>query len=150
MEKVTNKGRSYTYVLKGEPEGLGLRKSDDIIGWTTFKERKLITDITFESQHDGRPLFSKAINIDFVFYFGVATNVRCKDKSKPGDSYAKAPALLPLLNFIDHAAVGRVYTDSCIWAHMTCKRFYDEEPRTIITITELYEKKDNTRKKGQE
>ena len=145
-----NKGRSCTYVLKGEPEALCLRRSDDTIGWSNFKERKLVTDITFESQHGDKPLFSKAVHIDFVFYFSIATNVRCKDKSKGGDSYAKKPALLPLLNFIDHAAVGRVYTDSCIWAHMTCKRFYDDEPRTIITITELYEKKDNTRKKAQE
>ncbi len=149
MDEV-KKGRSYTYVLKGEPEQLCLRKTDAIIGWTNFKERKLIADITFESQHGNRPLFSKSIVIDYVFHFGVATNVRCKDKSKTGDIYFKKPSLLPLLNFIDHAATGRIYTDSCIIAHMTCKRFYDNDPKTIITITELYEKKDNTRKKTAE
>ena len=140
MVKVT-KGRSYTYILKGEPEALVLRRADDITGWNTHKERKLIVDISLESQHNDRPLFSGALWVDVTFYFPIPHPIRAKTKAIDGDPHSNKPSLFLLLNFLEHSAEHIVWTDTVNVARMTCTKMYDVEPRTVLTITELNGKK---------
>ncbi len=147
MEEV-NKGRSYTYILKGEPEALVLRRSDDVIGWNSHKERKLIADISLESQHDARPLFSGHIALDAQFYFPIPHPIRAKIKAKHGDMHSAKPCLFLLLNFLVHSAEGIVFADTKVIVSTSSIKLYDKEPRTVLTITELHEKKDSSSKKS--
>ncbi len=154
MEEVKNsdlritKGRSYTYILKGEPEALVLRRSEDIIGWNAHKERKLIADISFESQHGERPLFSGPISFDALFYFPIPHPVRAKIKAKHGDMHSDKPCVFLLLNFLVTSSQGIFFVDTRNVVHTSGFKLYDREPRTELTITELHEKKDNSRQKG--
>lgn len=142
------KGRSYTYILRGEPEALVLRRSDDIAGWNNSKERKLITNITLDSQHQDRPILTGALLLDVKLYFQVPKSNRSKRKAIQGDIYAHDPSIFLCLNFIEHSALGIIFSDSVTIAGLTCNKWWDEDPRTVITITELHEKKDNSPKKG--
>lgn len=145
---MVKKGRSYTYILKGEPEALVLRRADDITGWNTHKERKLIVDISLESQHDDRPLFAGDLWVDVTFYFTIPHPIRAKTKALDGDSHICKPSLFLLLNFLEHSAEHIVWADTVNVARMTCTKLYDKEPRTELTITELHGKKENSPKKG--
>jgi Holliday junction resolvase RusA-like endonuclease len=147
MEEV-KKGRSYTYILKGEPEALVLRRSDDVIGWNTHKERKLIADISFESQHNDRPLFSNSIALDAIFYFPIPHPIRAKIKAKHGDMHSAKPCIYLLLNFLIHSCEGILFADTYNVVHTSGLKRYDKEPRTELVITELHDKKENSPKKG--
>lgn len=147
MEEV-KKGRSYTYILKGEPEALVLRRSDDVIGWNNHKERKLITDITLESQHSDRPLLTGALAVDVIFYFPIPHPVRAKIKAKQGDRQSTNPRISLLLNFLEHSAEGIVYACAESISESSFKKFYDIEPRTVMVVTELHGKKENNPQKG--
>ena len=147
MEEV-KKGRSYTYILKGEPEALVLRRSDDVIGWNSHKERKLVADISLESQHDDSPLFTGFITFDAEFYFPIPHPIRAKIKAKHGDMHSAKPCLFLLLNFLVHSAEGIIFADTKIITRTSGVKLYDKEPRTVVTITELHEKKDSSSKKS--
>lgn len=147
MEEV-KKGRSYTYILKGEPEALVLRRSDDVIGWNSHKERKLVADISLESQHDDRPLFSGHISLYAEFYFPVPHPIRAKIKAKHGDMHSAKPCIFLLLNFLVHSAEGIIFADTKVIVATQGIKLYDKEPRTVLTITELHEKKDSSTKKS--
>ncbi len=159
MEEVKNsdhkitKGRSYTYILKGEPKSLVLRRSDDIAGWNTHKEHKLIADISLESQHNDRPLFTGHIAFDVLFYFPIPHPIRAKIKAKQGDMHSDKPCIFLMLNFLIHSCEGILFTDTRNIVYESGFKRYDKEPRTEIVITELHEKssaskKENTSKKG--
>lgn len=145
MEEV-KKGRSYTYILKGEPEALVLRRSDDVIGWNSHKERKLIVDISLESQHNDRPLIAGPIQVDVSYYFTIPHPVRAKIKAKSGDMHWHKPSLSLLLNFLEHSAEGILFAETAIITRSSFSKSYDKEPRTVIVITELHEKKDGGKK----
>lgn len=142
------KGRSYTYILKGEPEALVLRRSDDVIGWNSHKERKLVADISLESQHDNRPLFTSNIAFDVQFYFPIPHPIRAKIKAKHGDMHSTKPCIFLLLNFLVHSAEGIIFADTKVIVSTSGIKLYDREPRTVLTITELHGKKENSLKKG--
>lgn len=154
MEEVKNsdlkitKGRSYTYILKGEPESLVLRRSEDIAGWNAHKERKLIADISLESQHNDRPLFAGHIALDVLFYFPIPHPVRAKIKAKQGDMHSDKPCIYLLLNFLIHSCQGILFADTYNVVHTSGLKRYDKEPRTELIITELHDKKENSPKKG--
>jgi hypothetical protein len=148
MEELIKRGRSYTYILKGEPESLVLRRSEDIAGWNAHKERKLIADISLESQHNDRPMFSESIALDAIFYFPVPHPVRAKIKAKQGDIHSDKPCIYLLLNFLVHSCLGIFFADTFNVVHTSGLKLYDKEPRTVLTITELYDKKENNPKKG--
>lgn len=145
---MVKKGQSYTYILKGEPEALVLRRSDDVIGWSNHKERKLITDISLESQHDNRPLLSGALAIDVSFYFPVPRSIRAKIKAKQGDWHSTKPSISLLFNFIEHSAEKIIFADTGTIAKASYVKLYDREPRTVITITEMHGKKENDPQEG--
>lgn len=147
MEEL-NKGRSYTYILKGEPEALVLRRSDDIAGWNTHKERKLIADISLVSQHDDRPMFAGPIALDVLFYFPIPHPIRAKIKAKQGDMHSAKPCVFLLLNFLIHSCEGIFFADTRNVVHTSGLKRYDKEPRTVLTITELHGKKENNSKKS--
>ncbi len=140
---MVKKGQSYTYILKGEPEALVLRRSDDVIGWTNHKERKLLTDISLESQHDDRPLLSGPLAIDVAFYFPVPRSIRAKIKAKHGDWHSTKPSISLLFNFIEHSAEKIIFDNGGSLSRASYVKLYDREPRTEITITELDGKKEN-------
>jgi Holliday junction resolvase RusA-like endonuclease len=144
-ERSTN--RSYTYILKGEPDALVLRRTDDITGWNSHKERKLITEISLESQHNDRPLITGPITFDVNFYFAVPHSFRAKIKAKHGDLHSVRPSLSLLLNFLEHSAEGILFSDSAIIVRASFAKLYDADPRTVLVITELYEEKNNIYKK---
>ncbi len=148
MEELIKRGRSYTYILKGEPEALVLRRSDDIAGWNTHKERKLIADISLESQHNDRPMFAGEISLDVVFYFPIPHPVRAKIKAKQGDMHSTKPCIFLLLNFLIHSAETILFADTQTVVHASGLKRYDKEPRTVLTITELHGKKENNSKKS--
>jgi Holliday junction resolvase RusA-like endonuclease len=140
---MVKKGQSYTYILKGEPEALVLRRSDDVIGWSNHKERKLITDISLESQHDDRPFLSGSLSFDVAFYFPVPTSIRAKIKAKQGEYHKTKPSIALLFNFLEHSAEGIIFADAESISKTSCVKLYDREPRTVITITELHDQKEN-------
>lgn len=147
MEKV-KKGRSYTYILKGEPESLALKRSDNLIGWNNSKERKLITNITLDAQHNHRPIFTGSVAVDIQFYFQVPKSPRAKRKAEQGDLYPYEPSILLCFHFIENSALGIIFRDPITIVSLSCNKLFDEEPRTVITVTELYEKKGNNPKEG--
>jgi len=137
------KGRTQTYILKGEPEALFLRRSEDIIGWNNHKEKKIITDISFETQHNDMPLFSGALAFDAIFYFRTPIKVTSRVKARDGDFQSKVPSVLMLFNFLEHSAKGIIFAETGNIAQLSAVKLYDSEPRTVFTITELYGKKES-------
>lgn len=154
MEKVKRsdlkitKGQSYTYILKGEPEALVLRRADDITGWNSHKERKLIADISLESQHNDRALFSGSLQFDVAFYFPIPHPLRSKTKAVDGDLVSCKPSIFLLLNFLEHSAEHIIFAETGNISRMSCVKLYDKDPRTVLTITELNEKKGSSSKKS--
>lgn len=133
--------RSKTYVLKGVPQALVLRRSDDIHGWNQHKETKLLTHLELQCQHDDKPLFTGPLSLDATFYFSVPSVNKSKVRTAIGCAFVIKPSLFLLINFLEHAAHGIIYGDNALITTIRCNKVYDEIPRTEFTITELYEDK---------
>lgn len=138
--------RSYSYILEGVPQGLILRRSEDIVGWNNHKEQKLLTDLALEYQHGNRPLLSGALQLEAIFYFHTPTSPKAKIKGFTGEPCAARPSLFLLLHFLEHSAQGRIFSDTANIATIICKKVYDPTPRTVFTFTELYESKKSAEK----
>jgi len=141
--------RSYTYVLKGEPEALVSKRSDDIPGWNTHKETRLITTITLESQHEDRPLLYGPIYLDAAFYFHTPSSRRAHVKANDGDWYLKRPSLFFLLHFLEQSAVGIIWADTALIARSSGIKLYGPEAKTVFTVTEM-QHESKSRKKVKE
>ena len=131
--------RSYSYILEGVPQALVLRRSDDIVGWNNHKETKLLTDLAIEYQHSSKPLLSGPLLLEVMFYFHTPTSPKAKIRGITGCPCASKPSLFLLLNFLEHSAQGRIYNDTANIAKIIANKVYDPTPRTVFTLTELYE-----------
>jgi len=141
--------RSYTYVLKGEPEALVSKRAEDIPGWNNHKETRLLTTISLESQHNDRPMIYGPIRLDATFYFHTPSSQRSHVKAQDGDWYIKRPSIIFLLQFLEQSAVGIIWADAALISHSEGRKLYGPEACTVFTVTEMQnEKKD--RKKPQE
>lgn len=138
--------KSYSYILEGVPQALTLRRSDDIVGWNHHKETKLLIDLALEYQHGNKPLLSGPLKLEATFYFHTPTSPKAKIRGHTGNPCAARPSMFLLLNFLEHSAQGRIFTDSAHIATITCKKLYDPIPRTVFTFTEIHESKKSVEK----
>ena len=139
--------RSKTYVLKGMPQSLVVRRSDDSVGWGAHKHIKAITAIDLQLQHETQPLFTGPLLLEAIFYFNVPCKSRSRNKSQEGDIYSSRPSLFRLMQFLESVSLGIIYDNEALIAHMYGKKIYDHNPRTEFTFTEIYDKKEAGKKR---
>jgi len=129
--------RTKTYVIKGLPQALVHRRTDDVIAWGTTKQVRLLTSIELQRQHDDEPLFEGPLSLDVMFFFPLPLTARSKCKARPGDQHLMPPSLFTLVHFLEAVTHGIIYDCESTIAHVSCKKTYDPEARTEFTLTEI-------------
>jgi hypothetical protein len=128
--------RSRTYILKGLPQALVHRRTDDVIAWSTTKQVRLLTSIELQRQHNDEPLFEGELTLEVMFFFPLPSTARSKCKARLGDGHLMPPSLFTLVHFLEAVTHGIIYDCESSIAYVSCKKTYDQEARTEFTISE--------------
>lgn len=87
-----------------------------------------------EQQHGTLPPFSKAVQVDLIFYFQPPKQI----KKRTGIPYHKTkPDADNLCKLILDCCKPIIWTDDCIVSVLNVTKLYDINPRTEMIITEL-------------
>jgi len=80
---------------------------------------------------------STAISLSITFYMPIPTSLSIKRQKKLiGSPHIKRPDVDNFLKFIFDTLNGVVWKDDCLIYSIVANKIYDENPRTIIKITE--------------
>lgn len=123
--------RIHTYVVYGEPASLCRRR-----GWSDHKHTRMKWEIELTDQQDEKALFTGPISIDLTFYFPIPPRSRTS-KTVPGAYYPHKPDVYGFLAFFHEVAQSIVYENDAVVTAITCRKMYDDVPRTEFTITEI-------------
>lgn len=130
--------RSGTYILACDPIPLARARYAHKRVWDSQKETKLLCSMMLQDQHDDQELFKGPLQIDIVFFFKVPPSFSEKKKlERYGKPHMVKPDLDNLIKFILDIANDILYDDDCTVSSITAQKIYDENPRTVLSITEL-------------
>lgn len=130
--------RTKLYTIPGEPVAIGKVN----IGYGKFynsqQEKRFKFRNFLELQHNEEPFFSGPIRVDLIFNFKLAqrNNRKFKDAEHRSPMYDK-PTLLYLLDFMHDMMQGTLYDNDVLITSLSCQKFYDNNPRTDLIITEI-------------
>lgn len=82
------------------------------------------------NQHDEKPFITPPFDIDVTFYFMTP----CNNPTLDGKPYVDKPPLHKLIQFIHGIAEDILYASGTPITTISCKKVYDYDPRTEITI----------------
>jgi Holliday junction resolvase RusA-like endonuclease len=86
-------------------------------------------------QHNGEPLFSRAISLDVEFYMPIKLTLKVR---RPNTTYHKTvPDIDNLCKFLTDAIKGVIILDDRLIVSLTAKKLYSSQPRTEFTIKEV-------------
>ena len=124
------------YIVRGEPVALArTRITTHNRCWDSQKQVKLAYGIQIQNQHEGSPLFTGPLHIDATFFMPIPLSSRNKNLS--GTFHYFRPDIDNLEKFLLDVATGVLFHEDCLIASITCKKVYDEDPRTEFTVREL-------------
>lgn len=134
------KGRSKTYIVKGDPIPLARGRFGKSRIYDSQKHLKLIWTVALSNQHDDEPLFTGALQIDATFYMPMPKSFSKKYEMMVNMPHIYKPDADNLLKWVmDCASKGVLFKDDCSVALGSFKKLYDYEDktRTEFTLTEL-------------
>jgi Holliday junction resolvase RusA-like endonuclease len=107
---------------------------------TQFKVKQTYKDILI-LQHKDQELWYGPISCTFKFFMKLPVNQKARKTLEDQYYHKGTPDTSNLIKFIEDAAVGVLFDDDCIIAHIDAYKIYDITPRTELTIRGLcYEK----------
>ncbi len=126
------------YVIPGDPIALARARHGQRKVYDSQKHLKLVAGLSLVEQHKGLEMFAGALHLDVSFFMGLPSNMSAvKRKALIHTNHIYRPDLSNLLKFIEDAATGILYHDDCLIASISCKKLYDENPRTEFTLKQL-------------
>ncbi len=132
----------YKYVIPGNPIPLARARMGKTRMWDSQKQAKLNCALILINQHNDRPLYEGPIALNISFFIGIP--FAQKKKNMHGKPHVFKPDLDNLLKFYcDVMSKGVLLKDDCNIAYITCKKVYDDKPRTEFIICRINEIKND-------
>lgn len=126
------------YVIPGDPTALARARYGQRKVYDSQKQLKLIAGLSLVEQHRGLEMFIGPLHLDVTFFMGTPSKMNAaKRKSLDSTYHVYRPDLSNLLKFIEDIATGILYRDDSLIASISCKKIYDELPRTEFILTQI-------------
>jgi Holliday junction resolvase RusA-like endonuclease len=126
------------YIIEGTPVPLQRVRFMERHCWDAQKQLKTKLRIILEAQHDGRPLYTGALRMEFWFYFPFKQSLsEAKKAHQSGRSHIFKPDLSNLIKLYEDISTGILYHDDCIIAEIIARKCYDAASRTEFEIIQL-------------
>ena len=126
--------RSITYTIPGDPIPLARPRFGQNRVWDSQKAIKFSAGLFVSKTHASQPLFIGPITLDVIFYLP-------KPKSVPklmlGRHHTSRPDLDNLIKFVGDICNGIAYNDDACIAVINAAKLYDNNPRTVFTLSEM-------------
>ncbi len=126
--------RSKSYCIKVKPMAWQRAGRNGSRYFDAQAKDKLAHGLYLINQHDDEPLFDKAIRIDAVFYMAIPKTLQNRSHTK---YHTKSPDIDNLKKFLLDSLKDVLITDDRIVSELGAAKYYDKDPRTEFTITEL-------------
>ena len=127
-----------TYIIAGNPIPLARPRFSFKRIYDKQQHEKFIAGIELAQQHGDLPFLSGPLHLDVTFFMASPHSYSKNKKSKLwGQYHIIKPDLSNLLKFYEDLCSEVIFKDDCIIASISCKKLYDEHPRTEFTLRPL-------------
>lgn len=126
--------RSKSYTIKVKPIAWQRAARNGSRYFDAQAKDKLAHGLYLINQHGDEPLFDKTIEIDITFYMAIPKTIGDRQISI---HHSKSPDLDNLIKFLLDAIKDVLITDDRIIWKIYARKYYDKNPRTELTITEV-------------
>ena len=100
------------------------------------KHEKLACGLYLNQQHGDDPLFTKALQVEIIFYVALPKLIKDRKKSQWCSTYPDIDNFCKFC-FDVITDTGVIWNDDRLISVLHARKLYDSEPRTHIIITEL-------------
>jgi Holliday junction resolvase RusA-like endonuclease len=125
------------YVVIGDPIPLARARHGSGRTWDPQKHLKLHWGLMLADQHKNQAMFEGPIHMEIIFFMSKPKTSIKKRSELQGQSHYYKPDLDNLVKWAVDCGNGIFYKDDSIVASISCKKVYDDQPRTFIKIVEI-------------
>lgn len=131
-------GRSGTYQILGTPTPLARARFSSRHVYDSQKAQKFVHGTLIRSQQqDPDLMFNGPLQLLAMFYFPIPKAQCTKTRGVEHNYRLSTPDLDNLIKYILDMAQGILYPNDSLFCRIEAYKLYDDNPRTVFTITEL-------------
>ena len=126
--------RSLTFIVPGNPVPLARARVGKYSIYDSQKHEKFVATMQLSHQMAGTKTLNGPLVLEAIFFMPMG-----KAKRRIGKPHAFRPDLDNLIKYVCDICTKTVFQDDCIIYRIVAQKIYDENPRTVFTLSEVGE-----------